>query len=191
MNRTEENIIKKSIELFKKYGYNETSINVICEKCGITKGTFYYHFNAKSELIFHYYEVLFNNIIAIMPELITMKDSKKKLWKLYEYSIDNTVSLSPELLKAMLIADAENGLEYFSPLKAGTNSTSRQMNTSMLRELIIQAQEEGSIQPSKNPDKLLQTYNAVIIGMALDWSSSHGNYDQKKELKSMFDIVFS
>lgn len=191
LNRTEENIIKKSIELFKKYGYNETSINVICEECGITKGTFYYHFNAKSELIFHYYEVLFNNIMTIMPELITMKDSKKKLWKLYEYSIDNTVSLSPELLKAMLIADAENGLEYFSPLKAGTNSTSRQMNTSMLRELVIQAQEEGTIHSSKNPDKLLQTYNAVIIGMALDWSCSHGNYDQKQELKAMFDIVFS
>ena len=191
MNQIEEKIVKTAIELFKKNGYNETSINMICETCSITKGTFYYHFNAKSDLIFQYYEVLYNNLITIMPELITMKDSKKKLWKLYEYSIDNTVSLGPQLLKAMMIADAENSLNYFSPLRADKSSNSRQVNTSMMRELVVHAQEEGTIQLSKNPDKLLQTYNAVIIGMALDWSSSHGKYNQKEELKAMFDIVFS
>ncbi len=190
MNHTEEMIIKTAIELFKKNGYRETRINTICDTCGLTKGTFYYHFNAKSDLIFHYYEYLFENILKLMPELITMKDAKAKLWRLYEYSIDNTVSLSPSLLQAMLIADAENGLAYFSPLQAGKISPSRQLNSSMLRELIIQAQEEGTIQTEKNPDHLLQTYNAAIIGMALDWSSCHGAYDQKEKLKEMFDIVF-
>lgn len=191
MNQIEEKIIKTAIDLFKKHGYNETSINTICESCNITKGTFYYHFNAKSDLIFQYYELLYDNMMTIMPELITMKDSKKKLWKLYEYSIDNTVSLGPQLLKAMMIADTEIGLNYFSPLKAGSSSNSRQINTSMMRKLVVQAQEEGSIQATKNPDKLLQTYNAVIIGMALDWSTSHGKYDQKEELLAMFEIVFS
>lgn len=191
MNQLEEKIVKTAIDLFKKNGYEETSINMICENCNITKGTFYYHFTAKSDLIFQYYEVLYNNMMTIMPELITMKDSKNKLWKLYEYSIDNTVSLGPQLLKAMMIADTENSLSYFSPLKAGNSSNSRQINTSMMRELIVHAQEEGTIQSSKNPDKLLLTYNAVIIGMALDWSSSHGKYNQKDELKAMFDIVFS
>lgn len=191
MNQTEEKIVKTAIDLFKKYGYEATSINSICESCNITKGTFYYHFNAKSDLIFQYYEVLYNNLMTIMPELITMKDSKKKLWKLYEYSIDNTISLGPQLLKAMMIADTENSLSYFSPLKAGKSSNSRQINTSMMRELVVHAQEEGTIQLTKDPDKLLQTYNAVIIGMALDWSSSHGKYNQKEELKTMFDIVFS
>ena len=191
MNQIEEKIIKTAIDLFKKHGYDETSINTICESCDITKGTFYYHFNAKSDLIFQYYEFLYDNMMTIMPELITMKDSKRKLWKLYEYSIDNTVSLGPQLLKAMMIADTENGLNYFSPLKAGNSSNSRQINTSMMRKLIVQAQEEGSIQATKNPDKLLQTYNAVIIGMALDWSTSHGKYNQKEELQAMFEIVFS
>lgn len=60
-------------------------------------------------------------MMTIMPE-ITMKDSKRKLWKLYEYSNGNTVSLGPQLLKAMMIADTESGLNYFSPLKAGNFS---------------------------------------------------------------------
>lgn len=191
MNNTEKKIITTAIQLFKKHGYQDTSINQICDACGITKGTFYYHFSAKSDLIFQYYEYLFENIVTIMPELITMKDTKEKIWKLYEYSIDNTTALTAPLLNAMLIADAENSLEYFSPLKSGEISTSRQMNMKMIRELVLQAQKEGSIQKKKDPDQLLQTYNAVIIGMALDWSSSHGNYDQKKKLREMFEIVFS
>lgn len=191
MNQLEENIVKKAIELFKSRGYNETSINLICESCNITKGTFYYHFNAKSDLIFYYYEYLFSNIITIMPELITMKDPKEKLWKLYEYSIDNTVSLTAPLLNAMMIADIQNGLNHFSVLKSGQSSHSMKLNIEMMRELIVHAQEEGTIQNTKDPDQLLQTYNAVIMGMALDWSSSHGKYDQKEKLREMFDIVYA
>lgn len=191
LNRTEEMIVETAIELFKTNGYNETSLHEICKACGITKGTFYYHFNAKSDIIFRYYEFLFSNIIYIMPELITMKDTKKKLWKLYEYSIDNTVSLTPPLLNAMLIADAQNGLLYFSPLKAGSASPAHNTHSQLIHELIVQAQEEGTIQKEKNPKNLMETFNAAIIGIALDWSSTHADYNQKDKLYQMFEIIFS
>ncbi|MDM8200473.1 TetR/AcrR family transcriptional regulator [Allofournierella massiliensis] len=45
MNDIEKRIVKTAIELFQKHGYNDTSINEICSVCGVTKGTFYYHFN--------------------------------------------------------------------------------------------------------------------------------------------------
>lgn len=190
MNRIEEKIITTAIELFKKNGYIETSLNTICNECNVTKGTFYYHFKAKSDLIFRYYELLFNNVITIMPELIVMKDTKEKIWKLYEYSIDNTVSLTAPLLKAMLIADTENDLHYFSPLNATSASPAHQTHSKLIFELIIQAQEEGSIQKEKDPHILMDTFNAVIIGMALDWCTHHGKYDQKEKLRQMFYIIF-
>lgn len=191
MDSTEEKIVRTAIDLFKKHGYDETSLNRICAACGITKGTFYYHFNSKSDIIFRYYELLFQNVLAIMPKLLVIKDTKEKLWKLYEYSIDNTVSLSAPLLKAMIIADVQNGLEYFSPLRAGRISPSHQTNSQLIRELVLQCQHEGTIQEGKDPDVLINTFNAVIIGMALDWSSAHGKYDQKEQLKQMFEVVFS
>lgn len=191
MNSTEEKIVETAIELFKRNGYNETSLHDICNACGITKGTFYYHFNAKSDIIFRYYELLFNNIICIMPELITMKDTKEKLWKLYEYSIDNTVSLTAPLLNAMLIADAQNGFHYFSPLKASSVSSAHNTHSQLIHELIVQAQEEGTIQKDKNPKYLMETFNAAIIGIALDWSSTDTTYNQKEKLYKMFEIIFS
>lgn len=191
MNDIEKSIVQTAIGLFQKYGYNETSINAICTACGVTKGTFYYHFNAKSDIIFRYYEMLFQNILTIMPELLVIKDTKQKLWKIYEYSIDNTVKLTAPLLNAMIIADTENGSGYFSALRCSKASEAHQIQLRLTRELVVQGQAEGVIQADKDPDLLITTYNAILMGMALDWSSSHGKYDQKKYLKQMFDIVFS
>lgn len=46
-----EKIIKTSIELFDEKGFKETSIQEIVETIGVTKGTFYYYYNSKVELL--------------------------------------------------------------------------------------------------------------------------------------------
>ena len=49
---TKEKIVNSAIELFKEMGYDQVSIPKICEKAGITKGTFYYYFQNKGEVIY-------------------------------------------------------------------------------------------------------------------------------------------
>ena len=44
-------IIEESIDLFDKKGFNKTSIQNIVDSIGVTKGTFYYYFNSKQELL--------------------------------------------------------------------------------------------------------------------------------------------
>lgn len=44
-------IIKKSILVFKKRGFNGTSISEIASDCGILKGSLYHHFKSKEELM--------------------------------------------------------------------------------------------------------------------------------------------
>jgi AcrR family transcriptional regulator len=46
-----EKIIETSIELFDQKGFKETSIQDIVETIGVTKGTFYYYFKSKEELL--------------------------------------------------------------------------------------------------------------------------------------------
>ena len=191
MNDIEKSIVETAISLFQKHGYNETSINVICNACGVTKGTFYYHFNEKSDLIFRYYEMLYQNILTIMPELLVIKDTKQKLWKIYEYSIDNTIKLTAPLLNAMIVADTQNGFGYFSALRCSQASESHQIQLRLIQELVQQGQSEGVIRSDQDPNLLITTYNAILMGMALDWSSCHGKYDQKEYLRQMFDIIFS
>jgi AcrR family transcriptional regulator len=51
MNRTKRRIFDISMELFAKKGYDATSIEEITSVVGIAKGTLYYHFSSKEEIL--------------------------------------------------------------------------------------------------------------------------------------------
>lgn len=46
-----EKITEHSINLFEKKGFSETSIQDIVDSLGVTKGSFYYYFSSKEELL--------------------------------------------------------------------------------------------------------------------------------------------
>ena len=190
MRGTKSDIIKKAIELFKAEGYNNVSINQLCNACGVTKGTFYYHFKAKDEIIFHYYENLSVNLIEMMPFIAKQASYKDKLWVLFEYWIDNSTRLGPSLLKAFMIADAEKGLKYFSPYSGYLHGEIKSSYDLQI-ELIKQGQIQGTIRTGIAPEKLMHTFLSAMIGIAFDWASNNGVYDRKEELKKVFEVVFS
>ena len=45
---SKEEIVRISIELFRKQGYNKTSMNDLAIACGLHKGSFYYYFNSNN-----------------------------------------------------------------------------------------------------------------------------------------------
>ena len=51
-----QRLMQTAIALWKEKGYDNVSIPVICEKCGVTKGSFYHHFESKDDLLLAYYK---------------------------------------------------------------------------------------------------------------------------------------
>jgi AcrR family transcriptional regulator len=49
--KVKEKITAQSIRLFEKKGFTETSIQDVVDSLGVTKGTFYYYFSSKEELL--------------------------------------------------------------------------------------------------------------------------------------------
>lgn len=52
---TSERIIDCALELFKQKGFDNVTVNDICNAANITKGTFYYHFKSKDDLLGKFY----------------------------------------------------------------------------------------------------------------------------------------
>lgn len=48
---TKEDIIEKSIKVFRKQGFHKTSMQELADACGLQKGSFYYYFKSKDELM--------------------------------------------------------------------------------------------------------------------------------------------
>ncbi|MBO8173419.1 MAG: TetR/AcrR family transcriptional regulator [Bacillaceae bacterium] len=84
-------IMETSIRLFGEKGFTETSIQDIVDAIGVTKGTFYYYFNSKQELL---KDIHLDYIKAILKqqELIVTdpdKDCKTKMRDIIYMLIQN------------------------------------------------------------------------------------------------------
>ena len=189
MNKTRVQITNTAIELFKQKGYANTSVTDICKACGITKGTFYYHFPNKDELTYEFYENLFSEFYTVLAELITIQSAKDQLWKVYEFIIDRTIALTPEVLYALLLSDIQKGLTFFSPYSPLDLETASSRNLKLQVELVRKGQTEGTIK-SGDPETMVRTFVAALIGIAIAWSSNGGPFDEKEELHKAFDVIF-
>ena len=189
MKDMERKIIETAISLFREKGYENTTVAEICKRSGITKGTFYYHFANKDDITFAYYESLFTDFPAVMPELLLIDNAKEQLWRVMEYSIDNTISLSPAILRAFMLSDIQRGLNFFSPYRSMNSSELRKQQHELQVTLVRKGQEKGEIREG-DPEELLLTFVAALIGIAIDWASNGGEFDEKAELRKVFNVVF-
>ncbi|MFD1737345.1 TetR/AcrR family transcriptional regulator [Bacillus salitolerans] len=86
-----EKITEHSIRLFEKNGYSETSIQDIVDSLGVTKGTFYYYFSSKEELLNDIHLGYIDEML-IQQEIIindVNKDCKQKLFDIAYMLISN------------------------------------------------------------------------------------------------------
>lgn len=67
-----------SIRLFEKKGFSETSVQDIVESVGVTKGTFYYYFTSKEQLLMAYINELLSEQEMIFED--SNKGYKDKLF---------------------------------------------------------------------------------------------------------------
>lgn len=49
--QTKSKILETSIDLVNEYGYDNVSVDRICEACEISKGAFYHHFHSKIDIL--------------------------------------------------------------------------------------------------------------------------------------------
>lgn len=187
---TKQTIVYASIDLFKELGYDRVSIPKICEKAKITKGTFYYYFQNKGEVIYEYIEQIFTDCYDFLPDVLKCTSPKEQLWKLLSYAFDNIIALTPRVLYAYYQVDMKNHLQQLSPLTKDSFGYYANKYATLQLSLIEKAQECKEIRNDKTPIELFQTYQSIIVGIGLDWSSREGCYDEKAVLRRMFDIVF-
>ncbi len=78
-----QDIIQTSIELVDEKGFSGTSIQEIVDRIGVTKGTFYYYFNSKQELLKDIHLNYIEDLVR-QQECILNDQSKNCTEKLYD-----------------------------------------------------------------------------------------------------------
>ncbi len=87
-----ERIINKGSDLFQEKGFTQTSIQDIVETLGVTKGTFYYYFTSKQELLMEINLRYINDVLekqeAITHEELDARTKIKNIMTLLIKNID-------------------------------------------------------------------------------------------------------
>ena len=68
-----QEIIQVAKELFETKGYEQTSVEAIIHAAGIAKGTFYYYFKAKKDILMSLVELITKDIEAHFQSIIELK----------------------------------------------------------------------------------------------------------------------
>jgi AcrR family transcriptional regulator len=55
---TKESLLEAAIQITNEKGYDNVTVDQLCEELGVTKGSFYHHFKSKTDLIFQRYKLL-------------------------------------------------------------------------------------------------------------------------------------
>ena len=79
-----ERITEQSIRLFEKKGFSETSIQDLVDSLGVTKGTFYYYFSSKEELLMDIHRGYIDELLVKLERIFkdASKNYKEKLFEI-------------------------------------------------------------------------------------------------------------
>ncbi|WP_404452943.1 TetR/AcrR family transcriptional regulator [Virgibacillus necropolis] len=92
-----DKLTKQSILLFEKKGFSQTSIQDIVNELDVTKGTFYYYFTSKEQLLMDIHHDYITNLLERQQAIVDDGDltQKEKLMKIIHLLINDITDKGP------------------------------------------------------------------------------------------------
>ena len=183
---TSQQMQEKAIELFQEYGYENVSIQMICDAFHVTRGSFYHYFKNKEDLLVKWMRNCTLDMEAKI-ELTDCKDAYEQI-KAYLFHWAKVIEgIGPELLHYLI----EALYRQIEPSEQQTMVSSfALLNASNLSELIEKAQEEGTISKRQDAKQLERIYSYSIAGLCIGWAISKEVIVFKEEVEMIFLNVF-
>ena len=160
MKITKEEISQTAVQLFLDKGYNNVTIQDICNELHITKPTLYKYVNNKEELILDLYDSTIDRLVKDTYKLVDSDSHYQQLLIVFSTLIKDTKKYGYDLFSQMFIAN----------LKENRHSFDMRDNLTKLCIIIIKkAQEQKEIHNLSNPEILYQALAHAFTGHEALW----------------------
>lgn len=169
MNNTRRQIIETAFLLFLKKGFKAVRLSDIERAAKITRGTFYYHFTNKEEVlkegVYAYYTLLNANRTEEFERVSTLREyvnlTIRKLTGVHNYSAKTFNSEIPEILCLSLMVEV---IALFPEFKKVVLA-SKMLRLSKLEQLILNAKRAGEIRNDVETSILAKNLLNIGVGM--------------------------
>lgn len=175
-------ILKASRRLFKEKGYDDTMIDDVAEKAGISKATLYNYFPNKESLLTG---TLDDQIAVIRQYIQNLGDisSYEKLKQLMEFLVVDSVPAIDVSRRVMYLNACEG-----SPMYGKVNEAKE-----ILRNLVDQAKEEGAFREDIYSIEIVEIFMSIYLNSQFQWKDmEHLTEEQIRErIQRMLDLTLS
>ncbi|GHU49301.1 hypothetical protein FACS1894127_2200 [Clostridia bacterium] len=178
-------IVTAAWELFRKNGYETTTVDEIIELSGTSKGSFYYYFSGKDAMLYALSTVLDQEYEKLRDEMDPEMDSFDKLIHLnarMHAVVEETVTVD---LMASL---------YSTQLTAREGCSLLDQNRSYYRlvgDIVDEGQRRGQIIKSFPIRDIVWYYAMCEHALIYEWCLSRGEYSLAQQSKLFMPMMFA
>lgn len=181
---TRRKIFETSLELFGRHGYDNVTIDDICEKIGMSKGAFYSHFKSKDQVILENFVSLNEYYDDFYGEISGEKNSLEKLYLFQRRVMGNVEKIGCEAVKLVYhVETAAHRKKSF--LVSKKHSLYR-----IIEALLTDGQKTGEIRKDKSAGEIASILVQWYRGVILDWCLCNGSYDLVQASDDIIPFVY-
>lgn len=168
---TKEKIYKIALELLESDGYENIRIEDICQKAGVSTGTFYNYFKSKNEILQLIYQKGDTYFEKTVRDAVAELETEEAVVAFFRYYAQYNVNTGMTTLKQLY--NPEN--EFF---------TKKRGMQHVLQEIIHKGQEENRLSGEVDADEIVADLFILARGIVYDWCLKNGEFDLAQKMTS-------
>ncbi len=169
---TRQAIARAGASLLSRKGYYNVTVDEICEKAQVSKGTFYKYFKSKDEIIWYEYLKLDEYYDRNVADAMAIeKKSVDKLRVLCNAAATYVSSMGVSNVKAAYQSQ-------LGPDRGFSRIASEERPIySLARRTVEEGQQKGELRSDVSTDEMTRTWVTALRGMVFEWCLTNGKYD--------------
>ncbi|MGA3601463.1 TetR/AcrR family transcriptional regulator [Lysinibacillus agricola] len=182
---TREKLLKTSLELFNKHGFEYVSVEQITKACNVSKGTFYTHFPSKYDVILEKFKELDNFYSTVEKNIDRTLPASEKILLLYQEQMKYLTNVvGKDLLRTMYTAAMTNQVEQDHYLISPQRKIFQIMNS-----YIEEGIELGEFRQDLKVTQMQTIIRRCMRANVYDWLIHNEDFDLATEMAQFTTIV--
>jgi AcrR family transcriptional regulator len=166
---TRRRLVRTAMRLWTERGFEtgieETTVDEIASAAGVTKGTFYFHFAHKEEILlelgYQTASLLNEDATRCVKAKRSIEDSLRK--------VTNTLAASVKATPRAAVGRAV--AEFLRPRRPGDETQERLPSFAQALELLfVRAREQGEVTDQVDPSEMAKIIEVLYMDSLLEWS---------------------
>ncbi len=176
-----EQLYATALMLFRRDGYEATTVQQITEQAGVAKGTFFNHFPSKEHIVAEWYRAITDRCLE------AARDRKEQTAEQAVCDLFADMSASATADPELMLAKFRYGV---NPLLLEAEREQAEQAREMIRSLCRADMDRGVLDPSLDLDLFLDMLVAVLTGTSRAWVYTEPRFDFPAVIRQRLAFLF-